>query len=59
MDLLRHDHGKGAAAEAVLADVLDAQTVEVDTVTGATGSSKVILKAVEAALFASLEKERP
>lgn len=52
--LLRHDNGRGGPAEAVLEDVLAAQTVEVDTITGATGSSKVILKAVETALRCSL-----
>ncbi len=50
IDLLEHIHGRGGAAESILTDVVQAQSLQVDTVTGATGSSKVILKAVETAL---------
>ena len=38
------------AAEAVVVDVVNRQTLEVDTVSGATNSSKVILKAIQNAL---------
>ncbi|MGI6559347.1 MAG: FMN-binding protein [Limnochordia bacterium] len=50
IDLLRHNHGRGGAAEALLAKVEEAQSLQVDLVSGATASSKVILKAIEDAL---------
>ena len=46
----QHDCGLGTKAEGIVDDVVNAQTLEVDTVSGATLSSKVILKAVEDAL---------
>jgi len=46
-----HNNGRGAAAEAVLTDVIARQSLDVDTVSGATNSSKVLLKAVENALI--------
>lgn len=50
IELVRHSHGQGEAAEAIPARVVEAQSLEVDVVTGATYSSKVILKAIENAL---------
>lgn len=50
IDLVRHNHGKGASAEIIPQKIMGAQSLEVDVVTGATNSSKVILKAVENAL---------
>jgi len=50
VDLIKHFNGQGEAAEAILEDVVKAQSLQVDTVSGATYSSKVILKAIEAAL---------
>ncbi len=50
IDILKHENGKGESAEAVVDKVIDAQTLEVDAITGATYSSKVILLAVEDAL---------
>ncbi len=50
IDLLKHRNGKGQAAEAIPARVVEAQSLQVDTVTGATYSSKAILKAIENAL---------
>lgn len=50
IELLEHKNGKGAAAEVIPAQVLEAQSLGVDTVSGATSSSKVILKAIENAL---------
>ena len=52
IDLVKHVNGKGQAAESVLEKVVEAQSLEVDTVAGATASSKVILKAIEDALKA-------
>ncbi len=50
IDLYRHQHGRGEKAEAVVGQVIYAQSVQVDLITGATSSSKVILKAIENAL---------
>lgn len=48
--LERHEHGRGGAAASILDRVIKEQRLEVDAVAGATGSSKVILKAIEQAL---------
>lgn len=48
--LLKHDHGRGAKAEAIIENVKREQTLKVDFISGATSSSKVILKAIEKAL---------
>jgi len=50
--VLQHQHGPGKkhSGEPVAKRVLDAQSLRVDVVSGATGSSKVILKAIETAL---------
>lgn len=50
VEILKHDNGRGSAANAITADVVRLQSVEVDTVAGATYSSDTILKAVETAL---------
>jgi uncharacterized protein with FMN-binding domain len=63
IEILRHDCGKGRPAEAIVGRVLAAQSLAVDTVSGATGSSKVILRAVqdalEKAVTACAEEEAP
>ena len=46
----KHKNGRGAKAEAITEEVVNRQSLEVDAVTGATNSSKVILKAIENAL---------
>lgn len=51
--ITRHDCGKGKPAEAIVGAVIAKQTTKVDTVSGATGSSVVILKAIENALGSS------
>lgn len=48
--LLKHENGKGSKAEVIPQKVIDAQCLKVDTITGATNSSKVILKAISNAL---------
>lgn len=48
--ILRHENGKGKPAEAIVSAMLEQQRVDVDTVAGATYSSKAIQKAVAAAL---------
>jgi uncharacterized protein with FMN-binding domain len=48
--ILKHDNGQGKPAEAIAEDVIEAQSLQVDVISGATYSSKVILKALENAL---------
>lgn len=48
--ILRHKNERGQRAEVIPQRVLAAQSLKVDTVSGATNSSKVILKAIENAL---------
>lgn len=50
IELKKHDNGQGAPAEVIPDRVVEAQSLEVDIVTGATYSSKIILKAIENAL---------
>lgn len=50
IELVKHNHGRGEGAEVIPARVLEAQSLDVDTVSGATYSSNVILKAIESAL---------
>jgi len=50
IDLVRHDTGRGQDARAIPDRVVAAQSLSVDVVSGATYSSKVILKAIENAL---------
>lgn len=54
IELLEHENGRGAPAEAILDQMLQNQTTAVDAVSGATCSSRVIRKAVENAIKASL-----
>jgi len=48
--LIEHDNWQGGPAEAILEDVIDNQSLEVDLISGASSSSKVILKAIENSL---------
>lgn len=48
--ITRHENGLGGAAEELVRTVVEAQTPDVDAVSGATVSSKCILKAIENAL---------
>ncbi len=54
IEILRHDCGLGGPAEKITERVLSAQDLQVDVVSGATGSSKVILKSIERALYAGM-----
>ena len=49
--LVKHTSGQGGAAEAIPGMVLEAQSLAVDSVSGATYSSRVILMAIENALL--------
>lgn len=50
IELIKHNNGKGQAAEIIPSKVVEAQSLEVDAISGATYSSMVILKAIENAL---------
>ncbi len=52
---LDHRHGQGEAAEVITEHVIEEQSLQVDTISGATSSSKVILKAIENALVSAAE----
>ena len=56
IELLKHNNGQGKAAEIVTEKVVEKQSLQVDTVSGATYSSKVILKAIEDALKKSINQ---
>lgn len=50
IDLVKHQNGQGGDADVIPQRVVDAQSLQVDTVSGATFSSKVILLAIQKAL---------
>lgn len=50
VEILKHQHGLGSKAEAITADVIAAQSTQVDSISGATISSRIILKAIDDAL---------
>ncbi len=51
IDLLEHKTDKGGPAEKITDVIVKEQRLDVDTISGATNSSKVIIKAVENALL--------
>ena len=48
--VLEHSHGPGHGADAIIDRVVAAQSLKIDAVSGASLSSKVMLKAIETAL---------
>ena len=50
INLLKHKNGHGAKAESITNEIVSQQKIDVEVITGATNSSKVIKKAVENAL---------
>ncbi len=50
IDLVEHRNEKGKAAETITQEIISKQSLDVDSISGATNSSKVIRKAVEKAL---------
>lgn len=58
IELIRHANGRGAAAEVIPERVIAAQNLQVDTVSGATTSSLVILEAIERALKKGISPQR-
>lgn len=54
--LIKHENGQGSGAEILTSKVVETQSIELDAVSRATYSSKVILKAIENALNSGLSK---
>ena len=52
--ILKHTNGQGGSAEKITEHIMKLQSLDVDAISGATYSSKIIIKAVENAL----EKEK-
>lgn len=50
IQLIKHTNGQGTPAEIIPGKVIESQSLAVDVVSGATSSSKVILKAIETAI---------
>lgn len=50
IDLIRHQNGQGKEAESIINSIVNQQSVKVDTISGATYSSIVIIKAIQDAL---------
>ncbi len=50
IDLIKHKNERGKSAEVIPEKVVEAQSLQVEAISGATNSSKVILKAIENAL---------
>lgn len=48
--ILQHSNGLGGKAESIVENIIEEQSLDVDAVSGATVSSKCIMKAVENAL---------
>lgn len=55
VELARHDHGRGEAAEVIPQKILEAQSLDVEMVTVATSSCKVIRKAAENTLRSGIK----
>ncbi len=55
VDILKHFQGQGKPAEAITEKVITAQSLIVDTVSGATHSSITIIRAIENALSGGMK----
>ena len=51
IDLIEHHNERGTPAEKIIDDIIQEQRTDVDVISGATNSSKVIKKAIENALL--------
>ena len=51
IEIIEHNTGLGKEAETIIHNVIKEQSLDVDTISGATLSSKVILKSIEIAVF--------
>ncbi|TAH46246.1 MAG: FMN-binding protein [Treponema sp.] len=56
ISILEHENGLGGKAEGITSRVVEKQSLEVDAVSGATHSSRVILKSVQNALESGIGK---
>jgi uncharacterized protein with FMN-binding domain len=56
IEFIEHKYGRGKKAEVITDKVIEKQSLNVDVISGATGSSKIILKAIENALSKGLSK---
>lgn len=56
IEIIEHDTGRGKPGEQVIGSVIEKQSLKVDTITGATASSKVILKAIEFAVTGEIDE---
>lgn len=54
--IVYHKNKRGKNAESIVEEIKSAQSLEVDSITGATNSSKVILKAIQNALRSSASR---
>ncbi len=50
INIINHKNERGKKAEQIIDKIVSAQSLKVDTISGATNSSKVLIKAVENAL---------
>lgn len=50
IQIIKHFNGRGKKAEAIVPKIIEAQSLDIDVISGATASSKAFLKAVENAL---------
>jgi uncharacterized protein with FMN-binding domain len=57
IDILEHRRGLGGKAERIVEDVIRSQRLDIEAVSGATVSSKAILKALEDALKSAKEEQ--
>ena len=55
IEILQHQNGLGQAANAIVEDMVDQNTYDVDAVSGATVSSEIIMNAVNDALQKGLK----
>ena len=55
--IVKHSNGQGQPAEVIINKVIEKQTLDVDVISGATYSSKVILKSIEDALIKAISVE--
>lgn len=55
IELLRHSNGLGSDANSIVDDIVEKNTYDVDTISGATVSSMIIINAVNNALQKGVE----
>lgn len=56
IEITRHDNGKGEKAEVIVDDMVSQNKLDVDAISGATASSKVIKSAVRDALIQGINE---